>query len=186
MPSSLPVLRARPSENTLKLAIVSFNAPEFSDSTESTLRSASRAACVMPCPAPGSATSVGTSPRLRDLRAAFERDHGHAGQALELQADLGVGAHRRRRSDRDGRIDAARVAGREAELGHLADPNAIEQHGRADKEARNGALELDAIARARAEPAGVLQPVDEAEYGDDGRQHEGADNDEGSAGFHLC
>ena len=62
MPSSLPVLRARPSENTLKLAMVSFSAPEFSDSTVSTLRSASRAACVMPCPAPGSATSVGTSP----------------------------------------------------------------------------------------------------------------------------
>ena len=62
MLSSLPVLRARPSENTLKLAMVSFSAPEFSVSTESTLRNASRAACVIPCPAPGSATSVGTSP----------------------------------------------------------------------------------------------------------------------------
>ena len=62
MLSSLPVLRASPSEKILKLAMVSFSGSEFSLSTESTLRNASRAACVMLCPAPGSAISVGTSP----------------------------------------------------------------------------------------------------------------------------
>lgn len=41
------------------------------------------------------------------------------------------------------------------------------------------------VGRARTETSGVLQPVDEAEYSHDGRQHEGTDNDEGSAGFHF-
>ena len=60
-----------------------------------------------------------------------------------------------------------------------------EHHGRADQQPRHRALELEAIAGARAEPAGVLQPIDKAEYGHDGRQHKGADNDEGSTGFHF-
>ena len=97
MLSSLPVLRASPSENTLKFAMVSFSGPEFSASTESTLRNASRAACVMLCPAPGSAINVGTAPELATMLAALQRDDGHAGQPLEFQADLGVGSHRRRR-----------------------------------------------------------------------------------------
>jgi hypothetical protein len=41
------------------------------------------------------------------------------------------------------------------------------------------------IGRARTEAAGIVKPIYEAERGGDGRQHEGADNDEGSAGFHL-
>ena len=76
------------------------------------------------------------------------------------------------------------LSGASAEIGHLADADAVEQHAGADQQPRHRAVELDVIGGARAEPAGVVQPVDEAEHGDDGRQHEGADDDEGSAGFH--
>ena len=70
---------------------------------------------------------------VRKLHAAFQRDDGNAGQALEFQADLGVGSHRGRRGYRDRRIDAARIVRREAEIGHLADADAVEQHGGADQ-----------------------------------------------------
>ena len=166
MLSSLPVLRASPSEKTLKLAMVFLSGSEFSVSTESTLRNASRAACVMPWPAPGSAIKRRHRAGVRQQRAAFQRNDGNAGQALEFQTDLGVGAHRRRRGHRDRRIDAARIVRREAEIGDLTDADAVEQHRGADQQPRHRAVELDVIGRARTEPAGIVQPVDEAEYGE--------------------
>ena len=136
MPSSLPVLRARPSENTFKLPIVSFNAPEFSDSTISTLRSASRAACVVLCPAPVSATSRPLAAR-RDLRAALERITGTPVRPWKSRPTL-VSARTGVSSDGDGRMTPRGFRG-EAELGDLADTDAIEQHGGADQQARNRA-----------------------------------------------
>ena len=64
MPSSFPLLRARASEKTCRLAIVLFNGSALSASTVSTRRNALRAAWVMPSPAPGSATSVVTAPEF--------------------------------------------------------------------------------------------------------------------------
>ena len=98
MPSSLPVLRARPSENTLKLAMVSFSAPEFSASTEST-----RVKCIAgrlrhALPGAGFGNQRRHLASVGNQHTALQRDHGNAGQALKLQADLGVGAYRRRRS----------------------------------------------------------------------------------------
>src|SRR6266436_5475221 len=111
--------------------------------------------------------------------------YGNAGQALEFQTDLGVGPHRCRCGYRDRRIDAARAIRRKAEIRHFADADSVEQYGGADQQPWHRAIELDVIGRARTKPTGVVKPVDKAEYGGDGREHEGADDDERSAGFHL-
>ena len=185
MLSSLPVLRASPSEKTCRLAMVFFSGSALSASTESTRRNALAGGLRHALTCAGLGDQRRHLRRIRQQRAAFQRDHGNAGQALEFQADLGVGSNRRRRGHRDRRIDAARAVRRQAEIRHLADANPIEQHGSADQKSRHRTIELDVIGRARTEAAGIVKPVDEAEHGDDGRQHEGADDDEGSAGFHF-
>ena len=40
------------------------------------------------------------------------------------------------------------------------------------------------VETLETEAAGVVQPIDEAEHGADGGQHEGSDDNEGGAGFH--
>ena len=72
---------------------------------------------------PASATS-----ERRVRRAAGERHLGEAGQSLELQRDLGVGAHRHRARQRDHGLDLARILCVERELCHFADPHTVEQH----------------------------------------------------------
>ena len=66
--------------------------------------------------------------RRRLIRTAAQSDRGIAGQALEIEPDPGVGAHRGALVDRDDGDDLARGLRVERELGHLADPDAVEQH----------------------------------------------------------
>ena len=88
-----------------------------------------------------SCAGVGNQGRHRTgiskLHAAFQRDHGDAGQALEFQADLGVGPHRRGRGHRDRRIDAAGTVGREPQFRHFADADPVEQHAGTDQKPGN-------------------------------------------------
>ncbi len=149
------------------------------------MRSASRAAWVMLCPAPGSAISVGTGPEFASCMPPSSAITGTPVRPWNSRPTLV--------SARTGVVEATEIVAltrrgtvrREPEIRHLADADAVEQHAGADQKPGHRAVELDMIGRARAEPAGVVKPVDEAEHGDDGRQHEGADDDEGSAGFHL-
>ena len=136
MPSSLPVLRASPSEKILKLAMVSFSGSGIFrqhriDLAQRIARSLRHAL---------SCAGFGDQRRhlagICDQHAAFQRNHRNAGQALEFQTDLGVGSHRRRRRHRDRRVDAARIVRRQAEIRHLADADAVEQHRRRRPEVR--------------------------------------------------
>ena len=120
-----------------------------------------------------------------DLLAAFQRHDRHAGEALEVEPHLGVRSHRRVGRHRDGRVDPARIVGRKLQPRDFADADAVEQHGGADQQPRHRAVELQMIGAARAHPCGIVQPIDEAEDGGDGRKQEGADDDEGSSGFHV-
>ena len=136
-------------------------------------------------PAPGSAISVGTSPEFASSMPPSSAITGTPVRPWNSRPTLV--------SDRTGVVEATEIvaltrrglSGASPRSRHLADADSIEQHGGADQEPGHRAIELDVIGRARTEPAGIVEPVDEAEYGGDGRQHEGADNDEGSAGFHL-
>ena len=91
MPSSLPVLRASPSENTLKFAMVSFSGSrilaqhgvDLAQRIAGGLRS-------RPALLPGSAIKRRHRAGIRDEFAAFQRDDGNARQPLKLQADPGV------------------------------------------------------------------------------------------------
>jgi hypothetical protein len=117
--------------------------------------------------------------------AAQERDHGNSGQALELQTGMGIRPHRRTRDHCDGRRHLAQIIGVELEIDDLTDANAVEQDRGPGQQPRNIVFEADAVDGTLAETAGVVQPVDEAEHGSDGRQHEQPDQFIGCAGFHC-
>ncbi len=97
---------------------------------------------------------------------ALHRDRGDAGQALKLEADLRVLAHRRLALDTDHRHDRVRVV--DLDGGDFADADTVEIHVGAGAQPSDGAIEHDAIADARLRRAHVLKPDHEAE---DGRQH---------------
>jgi hypothetical protein len=116
--------------------------------------------------------------------AAEQRHHGNACQALIFQPDLRIRTHRRRRHDRDGGGHVAGTGGIEGEVSHLADPDAVEQDGGAGQEAGHGVLEANAVKSPLTEPAGIVEPIDEAEDGADGGKHEQSNQCVGGACFH--
>ena len=66
-----------------------------------------------------------------------------------------------------------------------ANSDSVKQHGGTNEQARDRSFELDMMLRPRAATGGVVQPVNKSKDGTDGSQHECADDDKGSAGFHL-
>ena len=184
MLSSLPVLRASPSEKTLKFAIVSFSGPEFSANTE--FHPPQRVAGSLGhALASASFGNKRLHFRGRFARAALQRDYWNAGKTLELQSDVGVGSHGRHRGDRDRSINPPRIIRNKTEVRHLTNSNAVEQHACTNQKSRYRAIKLNVIGRAHPKATSVVKPIDKAESGDNGRQDKGADNDEGSTGFHV-
>ena len=123
-------------------------------------------------------------PGRRRIAAAFERDRGYAGQALKLQSDIGIGAHRRVCRNRDPGQHLSRIVRVELKLGDLPDTDAVEQNGCARQQSRHGVLEADEVDGPLVQPAGVVQPVYETEHRADGGEHEKANESVGRAGFH--
>ncbi len=120
------------------------------------------------------------------LAAALQRDHGDAGQALKIQSDLGVGAHRRVGGYGDCRRHAIGVAGIEFKSGYFADANAVEQNRRAGQQARYRIFEGNPVGRPLGQAPGVVQPVDKAKACSNHGKDEPADQNIGCPDFHGC
>ena len=134
----------------------------------------SRAACVTSCVAPGGAVSIGglslapTStgsdgvPPLSDSEAMPVRPWN----------SRPISVSERTATDLSTEMVAITCFGLlriELEVGHLADPDAVEQHRGAGAQAGHRAVELHAVEGALAGAADVLEPVDEAEHADRSR-----------------
>ena len=128
--------------------------------------------------------AIGGSKRGRVGAAASQRHRRAPGQPLRLDADLGVGAHRRAAIHRDRCRDATRIGRIERKVGDLADLDAVEQDGRADEQPRHRALKADAVGLAHTEAAGMLQPIDEGKARRDHSEHEHSDQRVAGPCFH--
>ena len=86
--------------------------------------------------------------------------------------------------DGNARNHLAGVIGGKREPGHLADLEAVEENRRTGSQSGDRAVEADPIGRALGQPAGVVEPVDEADDADGDGQHEQADEEVAGADFH--
>ena len=117
-------------------------------------------------------------------RAAGEGNRGDPDQALEHDSDLGVRPQRSGAVDRDGDDDPARIVFVELQARHLSDADAVELDRGAEPATRRRNFEPNPVKLAGAEAEVVVQPIDEAEDGDDDRQHGDADRHVARICFH--
>ena len=163
IPSRRSALRASAAENVLRLAMVSRSGSESPPEPcrPGEVHRARLGSCSDP--AEGSAVRTGGSPgalyHCDGALPAFERDHGHAGQALKLQSDMGIGAYRSVCGNCDLGQHLPRIVGAELKICDLPDADAVEQNGRAWQQSRHGVLETDVVNGSLVQSTGVVQPV---------------------------
>src|SRR6185295_19518458 len=113
-----------------------------------------------------------------------QRDVGDAGEALEIEADDGVIAHRGVGVDLDGGDHLLGIMPVELQVGHFADAHAVEEDARAVAQTADRPLEHDVVAGADLAFADRAEPVHEGETRCQHAEREEADQDVVRFGFH--